>query len=66
MEIVEFMELTRENITVFDSVVKADSVINNPKYKSVICSISGGSDSDILLEICSKIDKNKKIQYLYD
>lgn len=65
MEIVEFMELTRENITVFDSVVKADSVINNPKYKSVICSISGGSDSDILLDICSKIDKNKKIQYVF-
>jgi len=65
MEIVELMELTRENITVFDSVVKADSLINNPKYNNIICSVSGGSDSDILLDICTKIDINNKIKYVY-
>ena len=65
MNIIDLMELTRDNINVFDSVVKADSIINNPKYQSVICSISGGSDSDILLDICSKIDKDRKIKYVF-
>ena len=65
MEITELLELTRDNFTVFDSIKKADSVINNEKYTSVICSISGGSDSDILLDLCSKIDKDKKITYVF-
>jgi len=65
MDINELMNLTKSNVTIFDSVVKANSVINNPKYKSIVCSVSGGSDSDILLDICTKLDTEKKINYVY-
>ena len=65
MEILELLELTKKDFTVFDSVQKADGIINNKKYSSIICSISGGSDSDILLDLCTKIDKRNIIQYVF-
>ena len=30
-----------------------------------MCSVSGGSDSDILVDLCSKIDEDKKITYVF-
>lgn len=45
--------------------VKAWSRINSPKYKKIICSISGGSDSDVMLDICFRCDKDKKIDYVW-
>lgn len=54
-----------DNPTIFDGLVKANSVINNPRYKTIICSISGGSDSDIVLDICHKLDGEKKITYVW-
>ncbi|MBO7672424.1 phosphoadenosine phosphosulfate reductase family protein, partial [bacterium] len=53
------------NEAIFNSFAKATSIINSIKYKSIICSISGGSDSDIILDICTKVDKNKKIKYVW-
>lgn len=60
-----YTEMAADNFTVFDSFVKANSVINDPKYKTIICSISGGSDSDIILDICKKVDVQKKIIYVW-
>lgn len=34
------------NSVITDGLVKAWSVINNPQYSSILCSVSGGSDSD--------------------
>ena len=65
MEITELLQLTKKDFTVFDSIQKADGIINNKKYSSIICSISGGSDSDILLDLCTKIDKRNIIQYVF-
>lgn len=66
MEITDLLdEVGSTNFTIFDGLVKANSVINNPQYKTIICSISGGSDSDIVLDICHKIDKDKKIIYVW-
>lgn len=31
-----------KNLTIFDSFIKADNIINNRGYKNIICSISGG------------------------
>lgn len=50
---------------ILDSFVKADSVINNPKYKTILCSVSGGADSDVMLDLCYKVDINKKITYIW-
>lgn len=35
------------------------------KYDNIVCSISGGADSDIVLDICSKVDPGKKIRYVW-
>lgn len=55
----------RHNATIVDSFVKANSVINNPKYNSIICSVSGGADSDVMMDICMKVDKYRKITYVW-
>ena len=39
--------------------------LNYEGYKKVLCSISGGSDSDILLYIITKCDKNKIVDYVF-
>lgn len=51
------------DLIVFDSFVKAKDVIS--RYDKVMCSISGGADSDVILDICQKIDKDKKIVYVW-
>lgn len=48
-----------------DNLIRAWAKINNPEYKKIICTISGGSDSDIVLDICTKCDKYKKIEYVW-
>ena len=35
------------------------------KSYAPICSISGGSDSDIVLDLIHKIDDDKKVTYLW-
>ena len=34
-------------------------------YKKALCSISGGSDSDIVLDIVTKCDNNKIVDYVF-
>lgn len=53
------------NFTIYDSFVKANDVINDDKYSTVMCSISGGSDSDLLVDICTKIDEVHKVIYVF-
>lgn len=47
------------------ALIKADWFINNGIYENIMCSISGGSDSDVILDICHKVDKNKKVIYVW-
>jgi 3'-phosphoadenosine 5'-phosphosulfate sulfotransferase (PAPS reductase)/FAD synthetase len=54
------------NINVFDMFCKANSVINNEKYKNVMVSVSGGSDSDILIDLCTKVSNEpQNINYVW-
>ena len=39
--------------------------LNYGGYKKVLCSISGGSDSDIVLDIVAKCDNNKIVDYVF-
>lgn len=48
-----------------DSIEKADEIINNPKYKTILVSISGGSDSDDVLDLCTKLDISHKCIYVW-
>jgi 3'-phosphoadenosine 5'-phosphosulfate sulfotransferase (PAPS reductase)/FAD synthetase len=50
---------------ILDSFQKADSVINNPKYKKIMCSVSAGRDSCIMMDILYKVDRDKKVDYIW-
>lgn len=52
-------------LAVMDSFVIANSKINNPNYENIVASISGGADSDLVLDILSKLDSDKKTQYIF-
>lgn len=58
------LENCPKNQTIGDNLVRAWSKINSSKYDKIVCSISGGSDSDITLDICVMCDKNGKIIYV--
>ncbi len=52
------------NNIIVDNFIKAYSYINRSTYKKIICTISGGSDSDLVLDICTKCDVDHKIEYV--
>lgn len=51
------------NKTIYESFIKAYPKINGKR--KIVCSISGGSDSDIMLDIITKIDTEKKVKYIF-
>lgn len=52
-----------QDIDIFDSFIVTNNKIS--LYDKIVCAISGGSDSDILLDICVKLDADKKIVYVW-
>ena len=46
-----------KNFTIIDAFTKADSIIN--KYSRIAVSVSGGKDSDIVVDLISSLDKDK-------
>lgn len=52
-----------ENKAIYDSFVKTIPKLDT--HKSIVCMISGGSDSDIMIDILTKLDKNRKIKYVF-
>ena len=52
------------NPVIFDGFVKAHSMICTDKFNRIVCSVSGGSDSDLLVDICSRLS-NKNIEYVF-
>lgn len=57
--------LPRSSVAAADAVLKADSVINDMGYQNIAVSVSGGSDSDIVVDIITKVDREKKCRYRY-
>lgn len=56
---------TFQNDEIIKAFIKGYSIINRPQYKHIVCSISGGSDSDIMLDIIHRIDEQKKVKYVW-
>lgn len=65
MKLEEIIESLPENWIIGDNIITAHSKINSPLYNQVIVSVSGGADSDIVLDICTKVDVNNKCKYIY-
>ncbi len=53
------------NEEILKSFIKGYSIVNRPQYKNIVCSVSGGSDSDIMLDIIHRIDEHKKVTYVW-
>lgn len=65
MEIFEILTNMPKNQIIVDNFIKAYSKINSDKYQKILCSISGGADSDVVLDICTKCDVDHKIDYVW-
>lgn len=63
--LIGLLENLPKNQTIGDNLIRAWSKINSGKYGKIVCSISGGSDSDVMLDICTKCDKDGKIDYVW-
>lgn len=59
------VESCPRNKTIIDNIIKSWTYINDSKYKKIVCSVSGGSDSDVMLDICWRCDKDNKIEYVW-
>lgn len=60
----EILERAKHNLIISDAFTKADSVLNHKGYKNIACSVSGGADSDILVDICEKV-KPHNVHYVW-
>lgn len=65
MSIIEKLNNCPKNPIIGDNLVKAYTKINSPEYETIVCSISGGSDSDLLIDICERVKEGKEIQQIY-
>ena len=54
-----------KNPTIGKAILTTYHKLNNCHYNKVLCSVSGGSDSDIVLDIVTKCDNNKIVEYYY-
>ena len=52
-----------DNLNVNTSILKTENVLN--RFKKIIVSISGGSDSDIVLDLVEKTRKDQEIEYVW-
>lgn len=61
MEFADFYSL--QNIHIFDALAKAQITI--PRYKKVVVAISGGSDSDIVMDMVEKTKGDSEVMYVW-
>lgn len=63
MDLIEFVEYSDNHLEAVDAFVKARQHIR--KHRKPQCSISGGSDSDIMLDIIHKADQKHEVSYIF-
>ena len=63
MTLNELLEQMPDNQIICDSFVITHSKIT--RYNKILCSVSGGSDSDIIIDLCQKYDEADKITYAF-
>lgn len=64
-ELTEIIKGCPKDEVIGDNLIRAYAKINSPIYKKIICTVSGGYDSDIVVDICVKCDRDKKITYVW-
>lgn len=64
MQVITNEQLKRiDNPIVFDSFIKAKSVL--AKHTNISVSVSGGADSDVVVDLISKVGDGKNIRYIF-
>ena len=61
----ELLESCPINEVIGNNLVKAFAKINQSNYEKAVCTISGGSDSDVMLDIVWRCDKDGKVEYVW-
>lgn len=51
------------NLNIYNSFLKTYQKLQ--QHDKIVCSISGGADSDIVLDIMTKLDTDKKVKYVF-
>ena len=64
MNLSDVLEQTKNSLIISDAFTKADSILNHKEYKNIACSVSGGADSDIMIDICEKV-KPHGVHYVW-
>lgn len=62
-ELQELMRRAEPHINIVNAFAKTWDVLS--RYYAPICSVSGGADSDIAMDIVYKIDTEKKVRYVW-
>ena len=47
------------------SILTTSHKLNYCNYKKALCSISGGADSDLVVDLITKCDNNKIVTYVF-
>ena len=63
MKLEEILEQAPGDKLIVDSLVITHAKLQ--RYDKILCSVSGGSDSDILVDLCQKYDNKDKITYAF-
>ena len=64
MKLNEILDQAPENETIIlESIVLTHQKLL--RYDNILCTISGGSDSDILLDLCQKVKEKDNIKYVF-
>ena len=62
-ELQELLEAAPKDLFIVDSIMITHNKLK--KYNKIMCSISGGSDSDVLIDLCQKFKDSNKITYVF-
>jgi len=63
MKLNEILKQTQNNHIIYESFEKADKLLNHSGYKNIVVSISGGADSDIMIDMCERLEA--KVHYIF-
>lgn len=59
----DVLRCAQDNHVIFESFLKANKILNNSGYQNIAVSVSGGADSDIMIDICEKVEA--KVRYVF-
>ena len=54
-----------KNDEILKAYIKSYKIINDIKYNKILCSVSGGADSDIMIDIIQRVDVQHKVEYVW-